>query len=116
STRRDWRRPRRHTAAERQQILDVLQQPPELAELAERMQDQSATWSLTLVQWRLRANGLPQVSWDTIHQTLRAADYIWQRTRTWRSTGATRRRWPSAIRRACSSAAVGWRKASNRTW
>jgi transposase len=73
-------------AAERQQILDVLQQTPN------REQDQSATWSLTLLQRRLRASGLPQVSRDTIHQTLRQAGYTWQRTRTWCATGTARRK------------------------
>jgi transposase len=75
-----------YTAADRQQILDALQQPPE------RVQDQSATWSLTLLQRRLRANGLPQVSRDTLHQTLRHAGYSWQRTRTWCLTGTARRK------------------------
>jgi transposase len=74
-----------YQAVERQQILDVLQQPPE------READQSATWSLTLLQRRLRASGLPQVSRDTIHQTLRQAGYRWQRTRTWCPTGTARR-------------------------
>jgi transposase len=75
-----------YDAAERQQILDVLQQTPN------REQDQSATWSLTLLQRRLRASGLPQVSRDTIHQTLRQAGYTWQRTRTWCATGTARRK------------------------
>jgi len=75
-----------YTAADRQQILDTLHEPPE------RMRDQSATWSLTLLQRRLRAQGLPQVSRDTIQQTLRAAGYSWQRTRTWCPTGTARRR------------------------
>src|SRR5262245_19797967 len=48
-------RPRTYTAAERQQILDVLHEAPD------REQDQSATWSLTLLQRRLRAKGLPHV-------------------------------------------------------
>jgi transposase len=58
-----------YSVADRQQILDVLQQPPE------READQSATWSLTLLQRRLRATGLPQVSRDTVHRTLRQAGY-----------------------------------------
>jgi transposase len=78
-------RPRTYTAAERQQILDVLHEVPN------REQDQSATWSLTLLQRRLRASGLPQVSRDTIHQTLRQAGYRWERTRTWCPTGTARR-------------------------
>src|SRR5262249_18118562 len=40
------------SAAERQQILDTLQEAPA------RTSDQSATWSLTLLQRRLRAKGL----------------------------------------------------------
>jgi len=75
-----------YQAADRQQILDVLQQPPE------READQSATWSLTLLQRRLRGDGLPQVSRDTIHQTLRQAGYTYQRTRTWCLTGTARRK------------------------
>ena len=75
-----------YTAAERQQILDVLQEAPD------RVQDQSATWSLTLLQRRLRASGLGQVSRDTIHQTLRQAGYSWQRTRSWCPTGTARRK------------------------
>jgi transposase len=74
------------SAPDRQQILDVLQEAPE------RTTDQRATWSLTLLQRRLRASGLPQVSRDTLHQTLRHAGYRWQRTRTWCPTGTARRR------------------------
>jgi transposase len=74
-----------YTAAARQQMLDTLQQAPE------RTTDQSATWSLTLLQRRLRGQGLPQVSRDTIHKTVRAAGYSWQRTRTWCPTGTARR-------------------------
>jgi transposase len=75
-----------YSPAERQQMLDTLQEAPE------RMRDQSATWSLTLLQRRLRAQGLPQVSRDTIHKTLRGAGYSWQRTRTWCPTGTARRK------------------------
>jgi transposase len=82
-------------AAERQQILDVLPQTPEREQEQdqeqEQEQDQRATWSLTLLQRRLRASGLPQVSRDTLHQTLRQAGYTWQRTRAWCATGTARR-------------------------
>jgi transposase len=74
-----------YSAAERQQILETLQEAPE------RTTDQSATWSLTLLQRRLRASGLAQVSRDTIHKTVRGAGYSWQRTRTWCPTGTARR-------------------------
>jgi transposase len=80
-----------YAAAERQQILDTLQEAPA------RATDQSATWSLTLVQRRLRASGLPQVSRDTIHQTLRQAGYSWQRTRSWCPTGTARRKRKSGV-------------------
>jgi hypothetical protein len=73
------------TAAERQPILDTLQQAPE------RTTDQRATWSLTLLQRRVRAHGLPQVSRATIHTTGRGAGDRWQRTRTWCPTGTARR-------------------------
>jgi transposase len=75
-----------YSAAEHQQILDTLQEAPE------RTSDQTATWSLTLLQRRLRAHGLPQVSRDTVHRTLRQAGYRWQRTRTWCPTGTARRK------------------------
>jgi transposase len=58
-----------YQAADRQQLRDALQPPPE------READQSATWSLTPLQQRLRATRLPQVSRDTIHRTLRQAGY-----------------------------------------
>ena len=79
-------RKRTYTVADRQQILDTLQEAPQ------RASDQGATWSLTLLQRRLRANGLPRVSRDTVHRTLRRAGYSWQRTRTWCPTGTARRK------------------------
>jgi transposase len=75
-----------YTPAQRQQILDTLQESPD------RTSDQSATWSVTLLQRRLRANGLPQVSRDTVHRTLQHAGLSWQRTRTWCPTGTARRK------------------------
>ncbi len=74
------------SAADRHQIVETLQPPPE------RATDQSATWSLTLLQRRLRAQGLPPVSRDTLQRTLQAAGYRWQRTRSWCPTGTARRR------------------------
>lgn len=74
-----------YTAADRQQIVGTLQEAPE------RATDQSATWSLTLLQRRRRAHGLGRVSRDTVQRTLRQAGYSWQRTRTWCPTGTARR-------------------------
>jgi transposase len=80
-----------YSAADRQQILDTLHEPPE------RTADQSATWSLTLLQRRLRAKGLPRVSRDTVQRTLRHAGYSWQRTRSWCPTGTARRKRKAGI-------------------
>jgi Homeodomain-like domain len=81
--------------SDRQRILDTLLDT--LQEAPARVRDQSATWSLTLLQRRLRASGLPQVSRDTIHQTLRQAGYRWQRTRSWCPTGTARRTRKSGV-------------------
>ena len=75
-----------YPASDRQRILDTLQEAPE------RVRDQSAAWSLSLLQRRLRASSLPQDSRDTAHQTLRQAGYSWQRTRSWCPTGTARRK------------------------
>ena len=80
-----------YSPAERQQILDTLQEAPE------RTSDQSATWSLKLLKRRLRMQGLPQISRDTIHKTLQGAGYSWQRTRTWCPTGTARRKRKSGV-------------------
>ncbi len=74
------------TPAERQQILDTLQEPPA------RARDQSATWSVTRLQRRRRANGLAQVRRETVQRTRQRAGYRWQRTRTWCPTGTARRK------------------------
>jgi hypothetical protein len=52
---------------------------------------------LTLLQRRLRASGLPEVSRDTIQKTLRGAGYSWQHTRTWCPTGTARRKRQAGI-------------------
>lgn len=97
-----------YRAADRQRILDVLQQPPD------RAQDQSATWSLTLLRRRLRAHGLPRVSRDTIHRTLRGAGYSWQRTRTWCPTGTARRKRKTGVVTVTDPAAEHKRGSSSR--
>lgn len=57
----------------------------------DRLEDATATWSLTLLQRALRAapNGLPTVSTFTILHTLHEAGYTWQKDRTWCHTGRT---------------------------
>ena len=78
-----------YTNADRQRILR------EAARTPTPEADGTATWSLALLRRVLRAapDGLPAVSTFTIWQTLRDADYTFQRTRTWCPTGrAVRRR------------------------
>ncbi len=74
--------------AEQDRILSELRRPPD------REQDGTATWSLTTLQRALRRapDGLPRVSTFTILQTLYAAGYSYQRTRTWCQTGTARRK------------------------
>ena len=74
---------RKYETAERERILaEVRRQPtPE--------QDGTATWSLRLLCRALRraADGLPEVSEDTIRTVLREAGFTWQRSRSWCQTG-----------------------------
>ena len=53
----------------------------------QRRADQTATWSLTTLQRRLRRDGLPRVGATTIRRVLHDASSSYQRTRTWRPTG-----------------------------
>lgn len=78
-----------YTDADRERILREAARTPTPAA------DGTATWSLALLRRVLRSapDGLPAVSTFTIWQTLRDADYTFQRTRTWCPTGrAVRRR------------------------
>lgn len=72
-----------YTAQQRQQILSVAQQQPEL-EL-----DGVSQWSLVTLQRRLRASGeaFATVSTYTIGQVLQEAGYSWQNSRSWCKTG-----------------------------
>jgi transposase len=60
----------------------------------DRVQDGTATWSLTTLQRALRTapDGLPRVSTFTIHRVLRAAARSPQRDRTWCETGVVQRK------------------------
>ena len=80
--------PTRYDAAERERILREFRRPPD------RNQDGTAAWSLTTLRRALRRapDGLPGVSTWTILETLWAAGYTWQASRTWCHTGVVRRR------------------------
>lgn len=59
---------------------------------ADRVADATATWSLKLLERRLRQQpALAQVSADTIERVLREAGASYQRTRTWCTTGTSER-------------------------
>ena len=66
----------------------------EFARTPDREKDQTATWSLTILQRALRnaPDGLPHVSTYVILQVLHQAGYTWQQDRTWCDTGTVERK------------------------
>ena len=70
-----------YTSAQRQHILEQLRSTPN------REQDQSATWSLRLLQRALRRHLLPHIGASTIRRVLHKAGYVFGRSRTWCRTG-----------------------------
>ena len=77
----------------RARIVAVAQQEPH------RREDQTATWSLSTLQRRLRRDGLPHVGASTVRRVLHDAGSSYQRTRTWCPTGtAVRMRKDSVVR------------------
>jgi transposase len=73
-----------YTSQERQHILETLRSAPN------REQDQSATWSLRLLQRTLRRL-LPRIGASTIRRVLHEAGYVFGRSRTWCRTGTALR-------------------------
>jgi transposase len=80
--------PCQYGAAAAARILREFRRPPD------READGTATWSLTTLQRALRRapDGLPAVSTSTILETLHAAGYTWQESRTWCQTGTALRK------------------------
>jgi transposase len=80
--------PRTYDASAKERILQ------EATRIPDRQEDETATWSLTLLQRALRTapDGLPNVSTFTILHTLHEAGYSWQKSRTWCKTGITLRK------------------------
>ena len=68
---------------ERERILAEVRRKPDPA------QDGTATWSFQTLRRALHkaADGLPDVSEDTIRTVLREAGFSWQRAQTWCETG-----------------------------
>lgn len=75
-----------YTSEQRCRVLAELRREPD------RQQDQTATWSLALLQKALRHADLPHISRETIREVLHEAGYHYQRTRTWCHTGYALRR------------------------
>jgi transposase len=65
-------------------VQEVRRQP-------DRLNDQSATWSLKLLQRALRRAGLPTIGSTTIGRILHEEGYSLQRDRTWCETGTAYR-------------------------
>ncbi len=74
-----------YSSPQRQQILEQLGSTPD------REQDQSATWSLKLLQRTLRRHLLPRIGASTIRRVLHQAGYAFGRSRTWCRTGTALR-------------------------
>ncbi len=68
------------TEARAQVVQEVCRQP-------DRISDQTATWSLKLLQRALRRTGLPRIGATTIGRILHEEGYSLQRDRTWCETG-----------------------------
>jgi transposase len=74
-----------YTSQERQRILEELRRAPD------REQDQSATWSLKLLERALRKRTLPDIGASTIRRVLHESGYAFGRSRTWCQTGTALR-------------------------
>jgi transposase len=78
------RKPTYGAAARTRVVQEVRRQP-------DRVRDQSATWSLKLLQRALRRAGLPAIGSTTIGRILHEEGYSLQRDRTWCETGTAYR-------------------------
>jgi transposase len=86
------RKPTYH-AEERAQVLQEVQRQPD------RERDQTATWSLKLLERALRKEALPRIGATTIGRILHEEGYSVQRDRTWCETGYTLRKRKDGIYR-----------------
>jgi transposase len=69
----------------RSQVVQTVQRQPD------RLHDQTATWSLKLLQRTLRRGGLPAIGATTIGRILHEEGFSLQRDRTWCQTGTAYR-------------------------
>ena len=81
-----------YDSEQRQQILATVSQPPEVT------QDGALSWSLSLLQRRLRQQPeFSNISTYTLWQVMHEANWSWQLSRSWCSTGEVKRRRKSGI-------------------
>lgn len=81
-----------YDSEKRQQILEIASQLPDVE------QDGALSWSLSLLQRRLRQQAeFSRISTYTIWQVLHEANWSWQLSRSWCSTGVVKRRRKSGI-------------------
>jgi transposase len=83
-----------YEAPQRQQILEIVQQSPDLAV------DGVSQWSLSTLQRHLRtevSGAFTTVSTYTLWQVLREANYSWQQSRSWCATGSALRQRKSGV-------------------
>jgi transposase len=71
----------KYEVQERTRVLQEVQRQPD------REKDQTATWSLKLLERALRRAGLPSIGATTIGRILQEEGYSLQRDRTWCDTG-----------------------------
>lgn len=74
-----------YVAEARTQVVQTVQRQPD------RLQDQTATWSLKLLQRALRRAGLPSIGATTIGRILHEEGFSLQQERTWCQTGTAYR-------------------------
>lgn len=76
-----------YDSEKRQLILETVSHPPEVE------QDGAVSWSLSLLQRHLRQRPeFSHISTYTLWQVLHEADWSWQLSRSWCSTGQVKRR------------------------
>lgn len=82
-----------YDAAAREKIVETLQQSPD------RLEDQTATWSLTTLERSLRRKepGWHKIGATTIRRIAQQAGFSYQNSRTWCQTGTVKRKRHSEI-------------------
>jgi transposase len=75
-----------YSRQERQKMVETLKSEPV------RQVDASATWSLSLLEYKLRETGFPKVGASTIGRVLHQAGYVYGQSRTWCQTATVLRK------------------------